>query len=384
MRKWPFSFIFIIYVFSCSMMVLDSDILTTEISGVRVYVENSRKDILAPTLELYKSDIVDQGYRVEITGWEGDSSVLRSELQNWTDGTWCAFFVGDMPHVSYKISTEIFPTDLYFSSPSTSWSDSNDDGVFDGHNSLSVTVPVSRITGTNSEIDEYFLKIHRYRSGDLSFSSAGTIFKDDDWSDYRKGSSFGMDYFLNKIDLIESLPNSTYVQYSDVVNRGQTYLYQWIHANPQSLYVQEGSSYNRFRFSDINTDSVDVGFINMFDCEAARYTQPNLGMTYLTQTDTTLAVMGSTKKGGNFEPLEFHRSLATDNSWSESYRQWYNTVGVHDDMWYLGMVILGDPLLQPHMEKSKSVQTDLQRLVPPTEEDREYYFSLLNDFVIPQ
>jgi len=31
--------------------------------------------------------------------------------------------------------------------------------------------------------------------------------------------------------------------------------------------------------------------------------------------------------------------------WGEAYQAWYNEEGKHNDFWYLGVVIMGDPLL---------------------------------------
>jgi hypothetical protein len=63
------------------------------------------------------------------------------------------------------------------------------------------------------------------------------------------------------------------------------------------------------------------------------------------RTDYGLAVQGSTKVGGNYHPQAFHHALAKGARWGDAHLCWYNECGVKDDRWFMGMVILGDPML---------------------------------------
>jgi hypothetical protein len=375
---------FFILFSSCSALVLDSDEIQSDISGILVYVESGREEALEESLAMYEYDLEQEGIEYQVISWEGDASSLKEDLQNRDDETLCALFVGSIPWVYYYLDEETFPSDLYYSSPDTEWTDEDGDGVYDSHGSLYITLPVSRIIGTDEELVAYFDKIHSYRSNSLSFSDSAIIFKDDDWSDYMSGSYFGVNYFAGSVSIVEDVDYSTRDSYEESLDDAQKYLYQWIHANPSALYVEEDGSYNRFYRSDISSENVNVGFLNMFNCEGACFSEDNLAMTYLMSTDTTLAVTGSTKVGGNFEPLEFHRVLATGESWAEAYRQWYNEVGVYDDIWYLGMVILGDPLLVPEQaETTKSEGTDFSRLISSSQEEKDYFYTLMSEFNAP-
>ncbi len=378
-----FIYVLIVPLLSCSLLILDSDDLQVSVDSVLVVVEKGIFAELSPSLNLYRSDLAEEGTEVTIREWEGDARDLREELKKYSDGTWTAWFLGDLPSVNYVWEGEVFPTDLYFSSPDTSWDDRDGDGTFDSHGTIFMSVPVSRLTGSTEELIGYFHKIHLYRTGVLTFEDRAVLFKDDDWSDYRRGSFFGAERIAGEVFLVENLPQSTYQLYEEALLGRSKYLYQWIHANPSALYVQEGTDYTPYRYYAIDREGVDVGFLNLFNCQAARYTQPNLAMSYLSRTDTSLAVTGSTKKGGNFEPLEFHRVLSLGRSWAEAFRQWYNKVGVHDDMWYLGMVIFGDPALIPGGDDSRQERSDFSRLISPSEEEKEYYFNLMSDFTEP-
>jgi len=83
-----------------------------------------------------------------------------------------------------------------------------------------------------------------------------------------------------------------------------------------------------------------------------------------------LAVTGSTKVGGNYYPLEFHRTLAVGSSWGNAFKSWYNYFGSSDDEWFLGMVILGDPAL--YIKDGKNIRTlsrnTFSQLVPPDDD----------------
>ena len=109
-------------------------------------------------------------------------------------------------------------------------------------------------------------------------------------------------------------------------------------------------------------------FYNLFNCSASRFTDEHIAMTYLTKTDYGLATTGTTKPGGNYYPKAFHHLLAQGNTWGEAFRGWYNNFGVTDDKWFLGMVILGDPMLTIQPTVHRILKTAPLTQIPPDEE----------------
>jgi hypothetical protein len=97
--------------------------------------------------------------------------------------------------------------------------------------------------------------------------------------------------------------------------------------------------------AEIQAEDHRASFLNLFNCSAARFTEPNLAATYLVGTGWGLAVIGPTKVGGLLYPRAFHQALGDGFGWGESFRKWYNQTGASDDAWFLGTVILGDPML---------------------------------------
>ncbi len=103
-------------------------------------------------------------------------------------------------------------------------------------------------------------------------------------------------------------------------------------------------------------------------------------MTYLFKTEYAIATIGSTKVGGNYDPKVFHDVLSENGTWGDAYKSWYNNYGIISDKWFLGMVILGDPMLVP----SKGVQKDFKSLsvglIPPGPEEIEELHDIFEEF----
>lgn len=367
------------------MLILDSQDIQNDSQAVLVVVQEELLESLNPDLEQYTADLERNNIRWEILSWQGSSAELRSELQNYTEGGWAAFFIGDIPPRYYEQTVfneyETFPTDLYYSCPNAIWQDQDGNGVLDNHSMLTVEIPVSRIMGSEDEIRGYLNRVHQYRTGQLSFPSRALLFKDDDWSNYLPGDDFGLGAFTQTVEFRDNLDESLQWVYLQEIQANYLYVYQWIHSIPGSLFIQEGSSYRIVNAKSLPDYSIENGFYNLFDCSAARFTEDNIAMNLVMNSTSGLAALGSTKVGGNFEPLEFHRNISMGNSWGRSYMNWYNRTGSFDDAWYLGMIIIGDPLLklQFNDQHDSNGPMDMTSLIPPNSETRQTMLRALQD-----
>ncbi len=315
-----------------------------------VIVADSLSSDLSASLSTYKADLANSGYKARVISWSGGTvDELKSLIYHQVDyyAVQGAFLIGDLPSAWYEQTAfdtfEQFPMDLYLEDRDAVWTDSNSNGKYDSHTSLDLEIFVSRLNGTSSELVDYFSKNHDYRvSGSLVDVSA-FVFMDDDWEPW--AGTYGLEAMYTTVQLLSDLSATTKAAYiSKMTSGGAEFVYQWIHSSPNTLYVS-GSGGGTISTSAIASNNFQGTFYNMFDCSACRFTQTNLGMTYLTATDYGLATIGSTKTGGIHSPWTFHSDLASGNSWGESFRHWYNVTGKYDDEWYLGIVILGDPLL---------------------------------------
>ena len=94
----------------------------------------------------------------------------------------------------------------------------------------------------------------------------------------------------------------------------------------------------------------------MYDCSAARFTVPNLAIAFTVQSTHGLAIVGSTNVGAMYDGTPFHNNLAAGTPWGESFRLWYNEVGSKNDLFTLGMGIMGDPLLRVSRTSAEFLQ----------------------------
>lgn len=376
---------------SCSALMMDPPPPPADTSPARLLlvVEQSKLSALSETINIYREDITASGGSVDVKPFpsDGTASDLKSFIAAHKDSVNGTFLVGNLPAAWYEQTAfgkiEEFPVDLYFMDFEAAWDDSDGDGIYDGHSPLNLTHYLSRIDGTTSELIAYFDKLHDYRTGSYSYLGGAFIFKDEDWFDTYRGSTFGLDRMYNQVKINEDADVTLKDDYLyRVAYEGADYVYQWIHATPTSLYISDGNLYSTFRYREIPESNVQSRFLNMFNCKGARFTQTNLGMTYLTGTNSGLAVTGSTKVGGNFYPLEFHRTLTLGSNWGNAFKSWYNYYGSQDDEWFLGMVILGDPALHiKDIEISRSLgRSSFSEIIPPASETIELLGKNLSDF----
>ncbi|MCP4162658.1 MAG: hypothetical protein GY760_21545 [Deltaproteobacteria bacterium] len=382
---------FIVSLFSCSMMMMDEVPPPANTNPARLLLivdQDKITDLSDKTLE-YSNDIISTGGAVETLPFPPDGSVedMKNLIKTYRDSIDGVFLVGDLPTAWYEQTAfskyENFPVDIFLMDLDAAWTDSDNNGIYDGHGSLNLTLFASRIVGTVTEINAYFTKLHNYRSMDYEYLGRAFIFKDDDWFDTYRSSTFGLERLYENVKINENAELTMKDNYLYQLSyTGADYVYQWIHATPTSLYISNDGYYSTVRYSEIKNNNMRGRFLNMFNCKGARYTQRNLGMTYLTNTETGLAVTGSTKVGGNYYPLEFHRTLTVGSNWGNAFISWYNFYGKKDDSWFLGMTILGDPAL--HI-KDSDVDRSLSRasfkaIIPPSEEEINSIAKDLTDF----
>jgi hypothetical protein len=370
-------------VTSCTMLVLEDDALDISIaktSDLLLVIEQSTYSSIEASISQYVQDVENQGCSVIVQIWNGGSAEdLKETIREYhrSSGIGGAFLVGELPAAWYELEGftghEEFPCDVYFMDLDAVWADADDNGIYDSHSDIETDIFVSRIIGSNQELRDYLNKVHTYRVDSIPVSKGAYIFKDNDWFDFNRGSTFGLEDVYGSIALSEDATDTLKNDYlSTLTVEGVEYVYQWIHANPSLLYIEETEQY-RFLFDiEIVHHNVKALFLNLYNCSASRFTEDNLAMIHLMQTDYGLASVGSTKPGGNYYPKAFHYLLSNGNTWGEAFRGWYNDFGVTDDRWFLGMVILGDPMLTIHSDVHRVLETRPLTEIPPNKENLQH------------
>jgi hypothetical protein len=317
-----------------------------------VVVEASLASGLETQLTQYRQDVAAEGRRVYSLSFPGGTAAdLRSFLaqQVTSRGVEGAWLLGSLPAAWYEqtafSTAENFPCDVYLLDHTATWTDANANGRFDAHTQVNATFFVSRLMGTLAQLQAYFTKLHAYRTSGSLVAPSAFIFKDDDWYDYMAGSDWGLNAIYTTRHKLEALAETTRANYiARMEGAGAEFVYQWIHSSPTTLHIA-GAGSGTVSTTQVISGDHRASFFNLFDCSASRFTETNLAMTYAVRTSRGLATIGSTKTGGIYQPGTFHSRLAAGDTWGESFRQWYNSTGRWNDEWYLGIVILGDPLL---------------------------------------
>ncbi|HAK45207.1 MAG TPA: hypothetical protein DCO79_04730 [Spirochaeta sp.] len=189
-----------------------------------------------------------------------------------------------------------------------------------------------------------------------------------------------------RVDFYQDTCNTTKSTYIDrMAESGTEYVYQWIHAFPPALFIDVEGEYEIIKADDIDS-SFKGNFYNLFDCQAARFTVKNMASSLISGTDSCIAVLGSTKTGGVYYPVEFHKSLGLGACWGAAYKSWYNTEGFDDDSWYLGMIMMGDPVIRMYNASASDLAAgsrSLSNMIPISDEEKDEIYLQLRDFSPP-
>lgn len=378
---------------SCSLMLLTDnesfDISFKRTDKILVIVEDQLFVPLSSSLSQYTQDLAADGITAIVRSYSPDTvlalrTYISSSIQE--EGIDGVFMIGNFPvawyEQTFKGRQEEFPCDLYLMDPSSIWQDTDADLIYDTHSGLSLKIFVSRLTGTETETRNYFSKNHRYRTGDLSLPVSAYLFKDDDWRTYQAGSTFGLGRIYTRVETCDLLTDTTRANYIERLHTiGSEFVNQWIHSYPLALAVVENGNYHWIDTSDIAENNPKSLFYNLFDCSAARFTEENLAMAYLTKTDYALAAFGSTKVGGAYNSLAFYDVLSKNGTWGDAYKNWYANFGIRDDEWFLGMVIVGDPALHVSSRGPTYRFIDMELPAEPSVEQLENLKNTFENFL---
>ncbi|MGK7918086.1 MAG: pre-peptidase C-terminal domain-containing protein [Prochloraceae cyanobacterium] len=340
-------------------------------SGVfDVYVEPGLLSAVGSSLDVYTNDLRTEGYDVRIQEFSGSAEELRTELQNrWIDASLeGALFVGDLPFVeftsedNYNGSTPtIYPHDLYFMDLDGEYV-FNQQGLDSHTGDVGPEIYISRLTASNlgditekSEaelINAYLEKVHRVRTGELSYEDRGIIFADDDWQNSFQGV---LSPLYSDVDEIRAPNETTRETYIDVLSQNAETLLETIHSWPQGHSIA-GVGGGIITSSDIVDINPKIGFLNMFNCSSADFTVPNnLIGAYSFTSDHIINAIGSTKTGSMLNFEQFYIPQASGDSMGQAFLQWFdsNAAPTNDPSqdwkvdWFYGMTMQGDPTLRP-------------------------------------
>jgi len=312
-------------------------------------------------LTRYVLDLENDGYTVEVHQITGGlpEDLKTFIIANSTDLAGCVF-VGDLPvawHESDVWGYEEYPCDLFYMDLDGTWTDSDSNGRYDIHTAGSGDegpeifighIDTSMMNGDEAALTNAYLdKNHNYWNGGIFVPGYACSYTEDDWAmynDMRTDIKFSYPSF-------DDIPAPATERNDYVNNRVPNADYEFIqlccHSSSQAHYFTRGGlAYN----SEIQAAVPHAMFYNLFCCSTLRYTSSNfLGGAYIYDTSqTSLAVIGSTKTGSMLEFYAFYQPFGAGECFGEAFRQWFNYLAPYDTNeigWHYGMTIAGDPFL---------------------------------------
>ncbi len=380
-----------IFIISCEKKDEEEEIIpeTPLYPSMLIIVENSIYNDIESKLNTYINDIGTSDTTALVIKWEsGSVNALRDTLKKYYDEYQIkgAFLIGDLPVAWYEMDGpdnfdkyEEFPCDLYLMDPDAGFTDADANGKYESHSTLNLKIGVGRIIGSNSEIKSYLDRVNNYKNNGSLVNESVYIFVDDDWEpDYLNYWEVNTTGLYSQTDLCIDINETSKTNYiNKLTNQGAEYVHQMIHSYPSSLAIHYQGASEYINTNDIKNYNFKASFFNMFNCSGARYTEDNLGMTNVLGTSYGLAIMGTTKTGGNYSPNNFHSALANDYNWGKSFCYWYNNTSITEE-WSMGLCLLGDPMITIS-ENTKSALININFPEPNAEQLENLYKTAIQD-----
>ncbi|MBI4649092.1 MAG: hypothetical protein HY738_21505, partial [Bacteroidia bacterium] len=237
---------FCLFSLSCDKDNENDEPDKTVIPDVLLIVESSKYNGLSSKLAEYQQDIAHGDTSALILQWSSGSVIaLRDTIKRYYDKYHIkgAFLIGDIPAAWYEMDDsfdeyEEFPFDLFLMDPFAEWQDTDEDGKYDYYSSLELKLFTARLIGSESEINNYFSKVHNYRKGNLSLPARGYIFIDDDWASMYASEYFNVNTIFSITDRCIDVNETTKSAYlSKLTGQGAEYIHQMIHSYPNELLI---------------------------------------------------------------------------------------------------------------------------------------------------
>jgi len=347
-------------------------LLTQNGSYVYVLVDSTLNASLSSALSTYKHDLENDGFSVKFPQDFGNSAeAIREFLQTEAETHEIAgvLLVGKIPYATYitKIGdyNYTYPLDLYYMDLDGNWTDSNGDGVYDGHNDgdgdLGPEIWVGRLYASTMPCDEeellinYFDKNHRFRTGELTLPRRALAYIDDDllYLTDSVNSSLRLIYG-NETTLVTDPATTNAVDYKNRLN--DTLGYEWLHLEvhgnfQKHCFKSPDGSITEIFSSEIRSIDPHAFFYNILACDSADFTCRNLttdyiGGSYIFANTYGLLLVSSTKPGAMRNYFDFYEPISEGKCIGQAFKEWFEKNGELSRIFYYGLTILGDPTLR--------------------------------------
>ena len=274
--------------------------------------------------------------------------------------------IGDLP-VPWFGFTERYPLDSFYMDLHGDWGTDDNGEIVSIPNRIIPEIWIGRLTagplsGVEVElINNYFIKNHEYRTGQLNVMDRAMVYVDEDW--VNKGD-YGLSYAYEDVTVVNDVATTDAADYKNKLADNYELIQVAVHSSARAHNFKNN---NAWAGSVTNTDILNINpqpVFYCFDaCKAARYTENDyIGGCYIFSRGHGLAVIGETQNANSMDgPSEFYSLFGEGLSLGESFIKWLNYGGrakYHKDR-----TILGDPTLKRQSEyisESPAAPSDLR------------------------
>jgi hypothetical protein len=286
--------------------------------------------------------------------------------------------IGRIPPAMYEVPNDHYwweggygyakwPCDLYYADMDGTWSDNDNNGIFDDHTDGSgdkaPEIFIGRIdTRTMGDYGDevtlfgkYMDKNHNYWMGNVGLTQKALRYTESDFVNSDR----------TDINGVYGAQNTTYVGYPDTSksdwlnNRCQTdwgLIQAWTHGSWDSHSLTGG---NVTTADAVNAKPRWIGF-NLIACSISNWVAGNdrrflCGGYVYNDSPKALTIIGSSKTGGMLYCATFYNSIVENNCMGQALADWFSEVITNYSKynrdygyilgWFYGLQIVGDPMI---------------------------------------
>ena len=326
-----------------------------------IIVEEAIYNNVKDCIDQYVLDVCRDGYWAIVYTEDGGTHV---DLRNFiiARNPVGVLLIGNTPVAWYEHDGSQFPCDLYFMDTDGSWTDSNNDGVFDDHDgNIDPSIWVGRIwtpAGNGNDVDQindYFARNHKFRLGELGHERTALSYVDDDWTTFNDCEMDEM-FPSSQIEVITNTALTDADRYKAEVNASRSWVqlcaHSWFTGHSFEVDPTNETIHSAY-FRDTNPPNAH--FYNLFCCGPGRFTVNDyLAGWYIFDqqgggTNLGLTAVASAKSGSMLFFADFYKPLGQGKDIGSAFVDWWNERGPnHEDWerdWFYGLVLIGDPTL---------------------------------------
>jgi MYXO-CTERM domain-containing protein len=344
---------------------------------VVVLVESGLAAPLEDALDAFIQDLTLEGHPVLLeSALAGSGAELKDHLRDLyaeEDGLEGAVLIGELPFLRYEFQNDyghygyaVFPCDLALTDLDGTWTDSNSNGILDGHSNANAAPEIwvgrmivrSNLGDREQVLEDYFARDHEFRRGGIQPQGTALVYVDDDWAHWTGEFEREVEGGFGDVTAVGSTSVTRTADYIPRLTQDYDNIAVFVHSSPQEHYFVYQGAYDTMSWTQIPDDATAL-FYDLFACSNSNFDDdPVLGTgspiymggVYAFGTEFGLLALGSTKTGSMLERPGYYDRLGDYESFGAALRGWWEEVQPYDtnqrENWYYGLTHLGDPSLR--------------------------------------